>query len=278
MHAPLRVLCHLSIFPLSLGIECRCLYVGNYAYHDRRLEVLGDELRAVVGDDPGPLAGDALASPLDDRLDLGFGHALAELPVDDEPAVAVEEAAEVEEGAGDVDVRDVDVPVLVGPQGLVEARPLEGGRPRLAGQLAGGLEDKVDAGGADGHDVDVQHHVRRTSIALQGIEVVEVDDLLLLPILQPEIAGDATVVPVGCPQPLAPTVELAARHAQPVRQPSDRQFGALRPVGDELDDGIAGGLGNPGSVQSSPRSFFSLICSSMSSERTSCLRRSFSSR
>ena len=45
--------------------------------------------------------------------------------MDDEPAAAVEEAAEVEERAGDVDVRDIDVPVLVGPQGLLKARAFE---------------------------------------------------------------------------------------------------------------------------------------------------------
>src|SRR6185437_10603710 len=102
--------------------------MSHSANPDELLEILGDELRPVVRDDPGPLAGEALAGPLDDRLDLGLGHALADLPVDDEPAAAIEEAAEVEEDAGDVEVRDIDVPVLVGPQGLVEARPLAGGR------------------------------------------------------------------------------------------------------------------------------------------------------
>src|SRR5215813_7167791 len=92
---------------------------------DEFLEALGDELRAVVRDDPRPLPGEALASPLDDRLHFGLGHALADLPVDDEPAAAVEEAAEVEEGPGDVDVGDVDVPVLMGPQWLMEAFPFE---------------------------------------------------------------------------------------------------------------------------------------------------------
>ena len=37
-------------------------------------------------------------------------------------------------------------------------------------------------------------------------------------------------------------------------------------------------VGNPESVQSSPRAFFSWTCSSMSSERTSCLRCSLASR
>src|SRR3954465_5292123 len=92
---------------------------------DELLEVLGDELRPVVGDDPRPRVGIPLACPLDDRLDLGLGPALAALPVDDIPAAAIEEAAEVEERAGDVDVGDVDVPVLMHPERLLEAFPLE---------------------------------------------------------------------------------------------------------------------------------------------------------
>src|SRR3954471_19024268 len=145
-------------------------------------------------------------------------------------------------------------------------------------QLASRLEHAVDAGGADGHDVGVEHHVRQTAIALQGIEVVEGEDLGPLPILEPEVAGDAAVVLVGCPQPPAPAIELAARHPEPSQQPPGRQLGAPRPVVDELDDRIAGSLGNPRSVQSSPSSFFSWICSSMSSERTSFLRWSFCSK
>src|SRR3954449_3870171 len=95
--------------------------MSHSADPDALLEVLGDELRPVVGDDPRPRVGIPLACPLDDRLDLGFGHALADLPVDDEPAAAVEQAAEVEEGAGDVDGGDVDVPVLMHPERLLEA-------------------------------------------------------------------------------------------------------------------------------------------------------------
>src|SRR5438067_9445082 len=98
--------------PVALGIIYRCYHMIHSADPDEPLEILGDELRPVVRDDPGPLGGEALAGPLDDRFDLGLGHALAELPVDDEPTVAIEEAAEVKEGPGDVDVRDVDVPVL----------------------------------------------------------------------------------------------------------------------------------------------------------------------
>ena len=65
-----------------------------------------------------------VSGALEDDLDVGLGHRLAELPVDDVPAAAVEQAAQVVERPADVDVRDVDVPVLVGPQRLLEARAL----------------------------------------------------------------------------------------------------------------------------------------------------------
>ena len=49
---------------------------------DQLLEILGDELRPVVRDDPGPLAGKLLSSPLDDRLDLDSFSSSADLPMD----------------------------------------------------------------------------------------------------------------------------------------------------------------------------------------------------
>jgi hypothetical protein len=138
-------------------------------------------------------------------------------PVNDESAVAVEDAAQEEESPADVEVGDIDVPVLMWPQGLLEALSLAGGNPPSRSQFVGRLEHAVDTGGADGHDIGVEHHVRQPAIALQGIEVVEGDDGRLLPILQPEVAGDATVVLVRCPQPPAPAVELTAGQSQPLQ-------------------------------------------------------------
>ena len=232
----------------------------------------------LIRDDPRPRPGEALPGPLHDRLDVPLGHALADLPVDEEPAVTVEEATEVEERPADVDVRDIDVPVLMRPQGLLEAPPLLGGLAPAGRELAGGLEHAVDAGGADGDDVGVQHHVGQPPVPFQGVAVMEGHDSGLLPVLQPGGAGDRSVVPVGSPQPSVPAAELAHGDPQPSDQEHQRDPGAAGPVPDETDDRIPGGLGNPRSVQSSPSSFFSLICSSMSSERTSCLRWSFCSR
>ncbi len=101
--------------------------MSHSADPNKLLEVLGDELRPVVRDDPRPLVGIPFSRPLDDRLDFGFGHALADLPVDEKAAAAIEQAAEVEEGAGDVDVRDIDVPVFMHAERLLKAFALERG-------------------------------------------------------------------------------------------------------------------------------------------------------
>jgi len=88
---------------------------------DELLEVLGDELRAIVRDDPGLGVWVAFTCPLDDRLDIRLGHAIADFPVNDKPTTAIEQAAKVEERTCHVDVRDVDVPVFVRSNWLLKA-------------------------------------------------------------------------------------------------------------------------------------------------------------
>src|SRR6266705_5220921 len=95
-------------------------------------------------------------------------HFLADFPVDDEAAAAVEDGAEEVKGAGDVEVADIDVPVLVGPQGLDEAGAFLGGRRRGPGQEPRGLEDAVDAGRATGDDIGVKHHEGEPAITFEG--------------------------------------------------------------------------------------------------------------
>jgi hypothetical protein len=109
---------------VALRVVRRSTGVRHATDADELLEIAGDELRAVVGDDLRRDAGELLPRPLDDLLDIGLGHRLPQLPVDDEAAAAVEETAQVVEGAGDVEVRDINVPVLVGAQGLNEALAL----------------------------------------------------------------------------------------------------------------------------------------------------------
>ena len=58
----------------------------------------------------------------------------ADFPVDDEAAASVQHAAQVVEGAADVEVGDVHVPVLVRLQRLDKAGSFPGGAPFLTPQ------------------------------------------------------------------------------------------------------------------------------------------------
>ena len=101
---------------------------------------------------------------------------------------------------GDVEIADIDVPVLMGSQGLDEARAFLGGRGRLAGQESGGLEDAVDAGGAAGDDVGVEHHEGLAAIAFQGVLAGEEADGLLLRLGEPVIAGAQALCSLTLPK------------------------------------------------------------------------------
>ena len=92
---------------------------------DELFEVSGNELGTIVADDPGMNARVALTSPLDDRFDVTLFHLGADFPVHDRSAEAIEQAAKEEEGSPDVDIGDVDVPMLVWPKRLMESRSLE---------------------------------------------------------------------------------------------------------------------------------------------------------
>src|SRR5262249_26597312 len=153
-----------------------------------------DELRPVVRDDPRLDVGEPLPGTLDDLLDVRLGHGLTDLPVDDGPAVTVEQAAQVVERSPEVEVGDVYMPVVVGLQRLLEAGAFLGRLGLVALQQSGGLEDAVDAGGATGDDVRIEHHEGQTAVALEGKAVVEGEDGLLLVVPEPVVAWNPGVV------------------------------------------------------------------------------------
>src|SRR4051794_3486209 len=148
----------------------------------------------------------------------------------------------------------------------------------MAPHQPGVAEGAVDARGADGDDVGVEHHEGEPPVALERAARVEVDDGSLLPGLEPAIAGDQRVVLVGHPVASAPIVELAGGDAEPGDEALGGDLGAFGPAPDEVDDRVAGIVGNPGLGQSSPSSFFNWICSSINSATTSFLRWSLSRR
>jgi hypothetical protein len=60
-------------------------------------------------------------SPLQDDFSIGLLHGWANVPGEDGSGAAIEDRAEVIESAGDVDVGEVDVPVVMGFYGLNKA-------------------------------------------------------------------------------------------------------------------------------------------------------------
>src|ERR1700720_1082857 len=98
---------------------------------------------------------------------------------------------------------------------------------------------------------------------------MKVDDRLLFPLFQPMIARNPTVVFVDLPVARLPVVELAGRDSQPFHEPADCNLGLLAPAPHEIDEPIPNIVSHPLLTQISPRLFFKITCSSISSAKTS---------
>ena len=106
---------------VRLRIVGRSSHVGHARDPNELFEVLGDELRSVVGDDSWPRLRVKFLGSFQDDLNVRLGHRLPQIPVHDVPAAAVQNAAHVVERPADVDVRHVNVPVMM--SGQPERRP-----------------------------------------------------------------------------------------------------------------------------------------------------------
>jgi hypothetical protein len=122
--------------------------------------------------------------------------------VDEIPAVTVDDTAKRVELSADIDVSNVDMPVLMGLQRLVKTRPFLGGFALAGTEQAGPLENTVNTGGTDGDDIGIEHPVSETPIPFQGVAIMKRHDRRLLPIFQPEIAWERGVVLVGVTKPV----------------------------------------------------------------------------
>jgi hypothetical protein len=90
-------------------------------------EVASDELRAIVGDDSRLGFQVPLLGSLQDHFDIGFSHRLTQIPMHEETTESIQNAAQVIEGGAQVDVGNVDMPVLMGCSGCSKPVPLRDG-------------------------------------------------------------------------------------------------------------------------------------------------------
>ena len=94
---------------------------------DELLEIAGDELRAIVRDNAWLRLRVLFLGAFENYFDIRFPHRLAQVPMHEESAEPVQNAAQVEERAAQVDVGKVDMPVLMRSQWLLETAPLARG-------------------------------------------------------------------------------------------------------------------------------------------------------
>lgn len=113
-------------FAVALRVKWGCPHMGHPADPDKFLEFLGDKLRPVVRDDPRSDARKPFPGSLNDDLYIGFGHTFSDLPVSNVSAIPIQGGTQIIEGAADIDVGDIHVPVLMRTPRLVKSFPLFG--------------------------------------------------------------------------------------------------------------------------------------------------------
>src|SRR5215831_12991506 len=258
-HKSLKSECIRPGTPLSLEDARRLVegYVEHYnnVRHAREpnklLEVLRDKLRPVVRDysrlDPGiPLLG-----PFQNDLNVGLGHRFPQIPMNQETAVAIQDAAKVVERRANIQVGNIDMPVLVRLRRLFKPGPFLRRLPAPLPHQSRPTQHPPYASRTHGHDVVVQHHERQSPIAFQRILQVERNDRLLLPIVQPKVPGNPAVMLIHLAVPLAPAVELAGCNVEPPDETPRADLGLPRPAPDEIHDLVPRIVRNPGPGQSS---------------------------
>ena len=85
---------------------------------------------------------------------------------------------------------------------------------------------------------------------------MEIDNGSFFPVLEPPVAGDLAIVLVDLAVTVLPVVELAGAQAKPTQELTSRKLRAVGLMLDVVDDLISRVMGNPGSVQGSPSTFF----------------------
>src|SRR5450631_196376 len=112
-------------FPVRLRVVGRGSHMRHARDADELLEVASDELRSVVGDDTRPCLRVLFLASLQNYLDVGLPHRLSQIPMHDRTTVPIQNAAQVIEGPAGVDIGNIDMPMLMWLERLLEAGSLQ---------------------------------------------------------------------------------------------------------------------------------------------------------
>ncbi len=94
--------------------------MGHPGDSDELIEILDNELGIVVRYNPGLGFLVFIIGSFEDYFDICVSHLFFDLPMDDEATTAVKKAAQIVEGAIDVEIRDVHIPMFMGTQRLIK--------------------------------------------------------------------------------------------------------------------------------------------------------------
>ena len=108
-----------------LRIEWRRPYMGHSRDPDKFFEIFGNELRAVVGNNPWSSGWVLFLGPFKEDFNVSFSHLLSDFPMDNGADTSIQETTQVVEGPTDVKVRDVNMPVVMRQQRLNKPCPIE---------------------------------------------------------------------------------------------------------------------------------------------------------
>ena len=101
-------------FSIALRVVRRGLDMRHPADTDELLKIFRYKLRAIVRNHPWFGIGKFLPASLQNDFDISFRHRLADFPVNNVTAETVQYAAQIVKCAANVNVRNVDMPVLMG--------------------------------------------------------------------------------------------------------------------------------------------------------------------
>src|SRR4051812_45815828 len=111
-------------FAVRLRVVRSSAHVRHTRHTDELFKVLGDELRPVIGNNTRPSVGESFFGALEENLDVGLTHRLAQPPVHYIAAGSIQDRAQIMKRAVNVDVCDIDMPVLMWRQWLLEPSTL----------------------------------------------------------------------------------------------------------------------------------------------------------
>ena len=95
--------------------------MGHATLPDEAFEITSNKLRSIIRDDPRSGLGKLFSGPLDDDLNIHFGHLFPDLLVHNVATVTIQQAAQVVKGATDIQIGNIHVPMLMGPKRLIKA-------------------------------------------------------------------------------------------------------------------------------------------------------------